>query len=166
MHILTTVLENSFPIYKDVICLWQNIESNLCKYKDESENHSKSHHPEITQLNNVVHVSRHLSKHNTHTQTHTHPHTHTHLHPDFLPPVSFTIVYPTCFNRYFFFSNFFGCHMQLAGSQFLDQGSNPGPQQWKHRVLTTGPPGNSRDIFNILIKIKTVIKVLSYQCSF
>ena len=25
-----------------------------------------------------------------------------------------------------------------------DQGSNPCPLQWKHRVLTTGPPGKSR----------------------
>ena len=29
----------------------------------------------------------------------------------------------------------------------LDQGSNPCPQQWKHRVLTTGPPGNSQETF-------------------
>ena len=26
-----------------------------------------------------------------------------------------------------------------------NQGSNPGPQQWKRGVLTTGPPGNSQD---------------------
>ena len=30
-----------------------------------------------------------------------------------------------------------------VGSLFPDQGSNPGPWQWEHGVLTTGPPGNS-----------------------
>ena len=29
------------------------------------------------------------------------------------------------------------------GLWFTDHGLNPGPQQWKRRVLTTGPPGNS-----------------------
>ena len=29
---------------------------------------------------------------------------------------------------------------QLVGSLFPDQGSNPGPRQWKHGALTTGPP--------------------------
>ena len=33
--------------------------------------------------------------------------------------------------------------MWLEGSQFPDQGSNLGPLQWEHRVLTTGPPGKS-----------------------
>ena len=33
--------------------------------------------------------------------------------------------------------------MQLSGSSFLHQGLNPHPGQWKHRVLTTGLPGNS-----------------------
>ena len=38
----------------------------------------------------------------------------------------------------------------LVGSWFPDQGLNPGPQQWKHRVLTTGPPGNSlKDLYNL-----------------
>ena len=35
--------------------------------------------------------------------------------------------------------------MLAAGSQFPNQGSNPRPQQWKHRVPTTGPPGKSLD---------------------
>ena len=39
---------------------------------------------------------------------------------------------------------FFVHTMQLAGSQFPDQGLNPSPQQWKCRVLTTGLPGNSQ----------------------
>ena len=33
--------------------------------------------------------------------------------------------------------------MQHVGSQFPDQGSNLRPLQWKHGVLTTGPPGKS-----------------------
>ena len=44
---------------------------------------------------------------------------------------------------YFFF--FFGHAMQLAGLYFPNQALNPGPpQQGKHLVLTTGPPGNSQ----------------------
>lgn len=31
----------------------------------------------------------------------------------------------------------------LTGSLFPDQGLNPGPQQWDHRDLITGPPENS-----------------------
>ena len=31
-----------------------------------------------------------------------------------------------------------------AGSYFPDQGSNPCPLQWKHGVLTIGPPGKSQ----------------------
>ena len=30
-----------------------------------------------------------------------------------------------------------------CGIQFPDQGSNPAPLYWEHRVLATGPPGNS-----------------------
>lgn len=30
-------------------------------------------------------------------------------------------------------------------SSFPNQRSNPGPQQWKCEVLTTGPPENSKD---------------------
>ena len=30
-----------------------------------------------------------------------------------------------------------------CGIQFPDQGSNPGPMHWEHRVLTTVPPGKS-----------------------
>ena len=35
--------------------------------------------------------------------------------------------------------------MWYAGSQFPDQGLNLCPLQWKRRVLTTGPPGKSRE---------------------
>ena len=41
----------------------------------------------------------------------------------------------------FFF--FFWPHHLLLGSLFPDQELNLGPWQWKHRVLTTEPPGNA-----------------------
>ena len=34
-----------------------------------------------------------------------------------------------------------GHAMWHVGSYFPDQGSNPLPMLWKHRILTTGPPG-------------------------
>ena len=40
----------------------------------------------------------------------------------------------------------FGHDVQHAESQFPNQGSNPGPQHWKLRVLTTGPPGKSQHL--------------------
>ena len=40
-------------------------------------------------------------------------------------------------------TSFFGCAAWHVGSYFLDQGSNPGPLQWNHEVLSTGPPGSS-----------------------
>ena len=43
-----------------------------------------------------------------------------------------------------YLSFFFGQAAWHAGSQFPYQGSNPRPLQWKHRVLTTGPPGKSQ----------------------
>ena len=45
---------------------------------------------------------------------------------------------------YFLFIYFSGCAGRLAGSVFPNQGSNPCPLQWKRKVLTSGPPGNSR----------------------
>ena len=39
---------------------------------------------------------------------------------------------------------FFGRAAGHAGSSFPDQGWNPCPLQWKHRILTTGPPGKSQ----------------------
>ena len=53
--------------------------------------------------------------------------------------------------KHFFFF-FFGCASRHAGSQFPDQGSNLCPLQWKHRVLTTGLPGNSRTHFQKFVK--------------
>ena len=43
----------------------------------------------------------------------------------------------------FFF--FFDYTVQLVGTHFLDQGLNSGPLQCKHRLLTTGLPGNPQD---------------------
>ena len=40
---------------------------------------------------------------------------------------------------------FFGYTVSLAGSLFPYKGSNPHPLQWKHKVLTTGPPGKSQN---------------------
>ena len=39
------------------------------------------------------------------------------------------------------FVYFFDCAAQFVGSQFPNQESKSGPQQWKHSILTTGPPG-------------------------
>ena len=44
-------------------------------------------------------------------------------------------------------SNYFTLGWAVVGSPICllphDQGLNPGPRQWKHRVLTSGPSGNS-----------------------
>ena len=37
----------------------------------------------------------------------------------------------------------FGHTLRHVGSQFSDQGSNPGSWQWTHRVLISGLPRNS-----------------------
>ena len=47
----------------------------------------------------------------------------------------------------FYFILFFGHATWLVGSSFPDQGLNPGLQQWKLGVLTTGLPGNSQSQF-------------------
>ena len=47
----------------------------------------------------------------------------------------------------FFFFFFFGHITQLMGSWFSDQGLNPGPWQWEHGVLTSGPLGSSHNRF-------------------
>ena len=46
-------------------------------------------------------------------------------------------------SRWTFRYYFFGRAARIAGSQFPSRGLNPCPLQWKHRVLTTGLPGNS-----------------------
>ena len=44
-----------------------------------------------------------------------------------------------------------GSLVAACGIYFPNQGSNPGPLHWEHRVLATGPPGKSQflDFFNI-----------------
>jgi len=42
-----------------------------------------------------------------------------------------------------FKKNFFWLCLSAFGILVRDQGLNPGPQQWRRGVLTTGPPGNS-----------------------
>ena len=51
---------------------------------------------------------------------------------------------------------FFGA-MWFVGSQFCDQGSNPGPQQWKHKVLTREFPSHS--FLNVYVAPKVAIIV-------
>ena len=52
--------------------------------------------------------------------------------------------FPLCvlFKKNFFFF-FFGLTVQHVGSKFPNQEWNPHPLQWKHKVLTTQPPGKS-----------------------
>ena len=47
----------------------------------------------------------------------------------------------------FLFFSFYWLHHVFAGSYFPDQGSNPCSLQWKHGILTTGPPGKSLQFF-------------------
>ena len=50
----------------------------------------------------------------------------------------------------------------VCGIQFPDQGSNPGPLHWEHRVLATGPPGKFPP-FGSLKKICTSISLLRFS---
>ena len=43
--------------------------------------------------------------------------------------------------------SFFFCHATQHGRIFLNQGSNPYPQHWEHRVLISGPSGKSNNNF-------------------
>ena len=56
----------------------------------------------------------------------------------------FNIIFCCCF---------FFCPLPhiMRDTLFPDQGSNTCSLQWKHRVLTSGPPGKSQD-FNIILK--------------
>ena len=57
---------------------------------------------------------------------------------------------------------FFGCARQLVWSYFPDQGLNPGPRQWKPRVLTTGLPRN----FPWYLKEKNLVFFLDLSALF
>ena len=61
---------------------------------------------------------------------------------------------------FFFFP---GCSAWFVGTWLPEQGLNPGPQQWKQWVLTTGLPGNSH---SLLLKIILYFgKKHSFSCS-
>ena len=56
------------------------------------------------------------------------------------------------FSCFFFFFNIYLFYLFIClflalaaacGIKFPDQGLNPGPLHWEHRVLATGPPGKS-----------------------
>ena len=54
-------------------------------------------------------------------------------------------------NKEILFSiSFFDLTTQHVGSQFPNQGLNSLSWQWKHGVLTTGPPGKSLYCFNFV----------------
>ena len=60
---------------------------------------------------------------------------------------------------FFFFFKIYAFLFILLATQcsmwnFHNQGLNPQPLQWKHRILTTGPPGKSREtIFDELLDL-------------
>ena len=58
-----------------------------------------------------------------------------------LPVVDRLSDSPENFNYLFFF---LWPHPRAFGTLVPRPGSEPGPWQWKHRVLTIGPPGNSQ----------------------
>ena len=75
---------------------------------------------------------------------------HSFFLPSFLPP-SLPFLYLFIYLAALGFS----CGMQdilveACGIQFPDQGSNPGPLHWEHRVLITGSPGKSPLVFIII----------------
>ena len=56
---------------------------------------------------------------------------------------------PACITRALFFF-FFGC--TVGHAELPDQGANLRPLQWKHRILTTGPPGKpTRALFAMIV---------------
>ena len=59
------------------------------------------------------------------------------------------ISFFSVFHSSYFLKLFFGHIMWHVGPKLPDQGLNPYPLHWKCGVLTTGPPGNSQECFNI-----------------
>ena len=58
------------------------------------------------------------------------------------------VLFPnSAFYVLFLSSSIFWCTAGHVGSQFPDQGSNPCPLQWKHRTLTSRPPGKPSMFF-------------------
>ena len=65
---------------------------------------------------------------------------------------------------HFFFFSPLGHSAQHVGSQFPKQGLNPGPLQWKHGVLITGPPGKS-SVLGLLNHLGLTYSLKPYICS-
>ena len=63
------------------------------------------------------------------------------------------LVLPVCSCINIILGVFFGYTMQDVGPQFPGQGSNPGPQRWKHRVFTPGPPGKSQTLIFVSLSL-------------
>ena len=63
------------------------------------------------------------------------------------PEINPCIYGQLIFYFYFLIIYLFTFATQHAGSYFPNQKSNPFPLQWKHQVLTTGPPGTSPKYF-------------------
>ena len=67
-------------------------------------------------------------------------------------------------NLIFSFFFFLECITQHVGSQFLNQGLNPCPQNWKHGVLTTGHSGKALLYLNKYIGLaKKFVQVFLYD---
>ena len=56
-----------------------------------------------------------------------------------------------CFVFFVCFFFFWPCHLAIE-SQFHDQGQNLCPMQWKHGVLTIGPPGKFQDSLELILE--------------
>ena len=70
-----------------------------------------------------------------------------------LPLTSVELIFGSLIVAFSFFL-FFGHTGRHAGSPFPDQALNLYPLQWKHGVLTSGPPGNSHYCYILkLLKI-------------
>lgn len=57
-------------------------------------------------------------------------------------------------------TSFSCCTAYLVGSQFPNLGLNPCPLKWKPTVLTNGPPGNSKHVFQCSLKPVEKIQVV------
>ena len=62
-----------------------------------------------------------------------------------------------------FFAEGGGDSVWSVGSSFLDQGLNSGPLQWKHRVLTIEPQGNTIVIPSFLLGLNLSVELLVYM---
>ena len=79
-----------------------------------------------------------------------------HLRPTF-------IFYNYHFLIFFFIFLTTSCDMW---NLFPSQGSNPWPLQWKHRVLTTGPPGRAHILLikSLKMSLNTILYMAFFRC--